>query len=184
MTLNNNPMHISLTSPYSPCQPTESNRADLKHASSATKASIQLQTITKHLPIRSTSQFPIVLLLHQILLRPCQCIHRLTIIITIRSFVIINASIGEDLAPPDAWISVRRRSPRKYARKNETSSMLYVTFTRKVCVQFANRLRIMFINRMNYFARTLLCSQIFGEFRCEYDNTSKGYYFCSRFVCE
>lgn len=69
MTLNNNPTHISLTSPYSPCQPTESNRADLKHASSATIASIQLQTITKHLSIRSTSQFPIVLLLHQILPR-------------------------------------------------------------------------------------------------------------------
>lgn len=37
---------------------------------------------------------------------------------------------------------------------------------------------------MNYFARTLFCSRIFGEFRCEYDNISEGYYFCSRFVCE
>ena len=39
-------------------QPTKSNRADLKRASSPTNASIQLRAITKHLSIRSTSQFP------------------------------------------------------------------------------------------------------------------------------
>lgn len=98
--------------------------------------------------------------------------------------MIINPSIGEDLAPSDAWTSVHRRSPRKYTRKNWTFSLLYVASTRKVCVQFVNRLRIMFINRMNYFARTLFCCRIFGELQCEYDNISERYYFCSRFVCE
>lgn len=37
---------------------------------------------------------------------------------------------------------------------------------------------------MNYFARMLFCSPVFAKFRCEYDNTGEGYYFCSGFVCE